>query len=128
VDETTNQILVFSSVDKAMNINPSSTDVSVALATLNSALETWEVEDTWEWRIPTYSEGKLIASKKSSISETYKNGEYKYGPKKMYCFAENGDLSVLIQTYADITIRAYSTSSTETVLRPVATVTVTASN
>ena len=127
VDETTNQILVFSSVDKEMNINPSSTDVSVALATLNSALETWEVEDTWEWRIPTYSEVEMIVNQKSSISDTYKGGCL-YGPKKMYCFNNNGVLSIMLQTSTTVNIRSYSESSTEIVLRPVATVTVTASN
>lgn len=127
VDETTNQILVFSSVDKEMKINPSTTDSSGALATLNAALDEWSVEPTWEWRIPTYSEVAIICGKKKSIADTYAYG-YTYGPKKMYCFDNDGNLSVLLQNSPDVVIQKFNLSSTETVLRPVATVTVTASN
>jgi hypothetical protein len=127
VDETSNQILVFSSVDKAMNINPSSTVAETALATLNEELQSWTVESAWEWRIPTYSEVEKIVNQKSSISDTYKGGCL-YGPKKMYCFDNNGVLSIMLQNSTTVNIRSYSESSTETVLRPVATVTVTASN
>ena len=122
VDETTNQILVFSSVDEVV---AKQSDYDATLAALNSALETWEVEPTWEWRIPTYSEVELIVNQKSNITKAY-SGKYGSMGMKMYCFNNNGELSILFQQdgrYGD-----YSAANEKTVLRPVATVTVTASN
>lgn len=129
VDESTNQILVFSSVDKEMKINPSSTVAETALATLNEELQSWAVESTWEWRIPTYSELEIIVNQKKEISDTY-GKECAYGNTgvKMYCFDKQGNLSCMLQSSTSVTIQNYSYSSTSTVLRPVATVTVTASN
>ncbi len=129
VDETSNQILVFSSVDETMNINPSTTDSSGALATLNAALDEWSVEPTWEWRIPTYSEVELIFQQKSSIKEAYMEGcRYGISGQTMYCFDNNGNLSYMTQASVDLHIYNYTAANEKTVLRPVATVTVTASN
>lgn len=129
VDETSNQILVFSSVDKEMNINPGTTDSSEALETLNAALDEWSVEPTWEWRIPTYSEVELMVKQKSSIMDAYKEG-CRYGTlsKTMYCFDNEGNLSYMTQSSVELNIHDYSKVTASTVLRPVATVTVTASN
>ena len=123
VDETTNQILVFSSVDKEMKINPSSTNEEIALETLNSELETWDVEPTWDWRIPTYSETEVIAGQKSNITDAYPG---KYGSKTMYCLNSDGRLAIIYQSNG--TMGNYSAANEKTILRPVATVTVTASN
>ena len=129
VDETTNQILVFSSVDETMNINPSTTDSSGALATLNSTLDNWKVEPEWDWRIPAYSEVELMVKQRSSIMDAYKEGcRYGTSGKTMYCFDNNGNLSYMTQVSVDLHIYKYTDANEKTVLRPVATVTVTASN
>jgi hypothetical protein len=124
VDETSNQILVFSSVDKEMG---KKSDYDATLAALNSTLDDWKVEPTWDWRIPTYSEITLIANQKSNITGAY-SGEY--GSKVMYCFGEDNKLAFFIQNRSpgEVTIHDYSIVTASTVLRPVATVTVTASN
>ena len=124
VDETTNQILVFSSVEKTMGEYNSA---SVALEALNSALDTWKVEPEWDWHIPTYSEVALIISKRNDIMGTYK-GSFGVTNKTMYCFNDKEELSIVLQFKDELNIRDYTAATAGTVLRPVATVTVTASN
>lgn len=122
VDEATNQILVFSSVETTVT---KGSDASATLASLNAKLSEWEVEPTWEWRIPTYSEAELLNRQKSNISDAYP-GTYGLNSKTIYCFNSTGELSIMYQSNGNIV--AYTAANANTVLRPVATVTVTASD
>jgi len=121
VDESTNQILVFSSVDKEMG---KKSDYDATLAALNSALDDWKVEPTWDWRIPTYSEVEVLVSQKENINKAYP-GNYS---KTMYCFNNDGKLASMVQNSTSVSVAGYDKIAASTVLRPVATVTVTASN
>lgn len=121
VDESTNQILVFSSVDKEM---AKQSDYDATLAALNSALDDWKVEPTWDWRIPTYSEVEVLVSQKENINKAYP-GNYS---KTMYCFNNDGKLASMVQNSTTVSVAGYDKIAANTVLRPVATVTVTASN
>lgn len=120
VDETTNQILVFSPVEKTIS---KGSDDSATLAALNAELAEWAVEPTWDWRIPTYSEAELLNRRKSNITGAYPST---YGSKTMYCFNSAGELSIMYQSNGNL--GTYNAVNPSTVLRPVATVTVTASN
>ena len=121
VDESTNQILVFSPVDEVI---AKQSDYDATLAALNSALETWEGEPTWDWRIPTYSEVEVLVSQKENINKAYP-GNYS---KTMYCFNNDGKLASMVQNSTSVSVAGYDKIAANTVLRPVATVTVTASN
>ena len=121
VDESTNQILVFSPVDKEM---AKQSDYDATLAALNSALDDWKVEPTWDWRIPTYSEVEVLVSQKENINKAYP-GNYS---KTMYCFNNDGKLASMVQNSTTVSVAGYDKIAANTVLRPVATVTVTASN
>lgn len=122
VDESTNQILVFSPVETTVSLG---SNASATLASLNEKLSPWTVEPTWEWRIPTCSEAELLNRQKSNITTAYP-GTYGLTGKRMYCFNNNGELAIMNQQGG--TMGTYSSATDETVLRPVATVTVTASN
>ena len=124
VDEANHKILVFSPTERAMGIDPGTTSVSVALQTLNSALETWEDNPIGEWRIPSYNEMSLIISQRTSVTGKYNN----FGTvgKQMYFFTVKEELAGCGQN--GMNISGYIKTTTETLLRPVATVTVPVSN
>jgi hypothetical protein len=125
VDEANNTILVFSPTERAMGINPSvTTSASAALQTLNAALETWEDNQIGEWRIPSYNEMSLIVNQKTSIAGKYSG--YEDIAKRMYCFNRSNELSCF--GCNNTTISGYDKTTTTTMLRPVATVTVPVSN
>jgi hypothetical protein len=124
VDEPNHKILVFSPTERAMGIAPSQVSEADAKQALNTALSTWEDNPIGEWRIPSYDEMSLIISQRTSVTGKYNN----FGTvgKQMYFFTVKEELAGCGQN--GMNISGYTKTTTETLLRPVATVTVPVSN
>ena len=126
VDNTNNEILVFSPKEVTMGIDPKKVSASEALESLNESLRSWEENPIGTWRVPSYSDMSLIVNQKAKIVSAYSG--YATDSKKMYCLNEKGELSYTLQQNTSLTVVAFDKSTSDTVLRPVATIKVTSSD